>query len=60
MGEEAKIIFKCVISEMPLSARFLSPSSIKALLFVRPLDKPLHLTDRPLHLSVYKEYNVAY
>lgn len=60
MGEEAKIIFKCVISEMPQSARFLSPSSIKALLSVRPLDKPLHLTDRPLHLSVYKEYNVAY
>ncbi len=39
MGEEAKIIFKCVISEMPQSARFLSPSSIKALLSVRPLDK---------------------
>lgn len=60
MGEEAKIIFKCVISEMPQSARFLSPASIKALLSVRPPDKPLHLTDRPLHMSVYKEYNVVF
>lgn len=60
MGEEARIIFKCVISEMPAAARFLSPSSIRAVLAAMPPDDPLYLTDRSLALSVYKRYNVVF
>ncbi len=60
MGEEAKIIFKCVVSEMPDSAKYLAPVTIKAILDVKPPRKPLFLTNRSWDLSVYKRYNVVY